>query len=549
MSKKLADLLFPGVDLTPKDMEEKYPVRQLDQGAQVTRFAPSPTGFLHIGGVYTALVSSIVAKSSNGVLFLRIEDTDKKRQIDEGIKKIIEGLSSFDIDFDEGAISESESRGNYGPYIQSQRTEIYHIYAKDLVERDLAYPCFCTPEELDDIRKEQIKIKANPGYYKQWAKCRNLSFEQIKEKIGAGIPYVLRLKSQGDEDKKIEIKDKVKGKTVLPENVTDIVLLKNDGVPTYHFAHAVDDYLMRTTTVIRGDEWLSSLPIHIQLFSYCGFKIPNYAHIAPIMKEDNGSKRKLSKRLDPEASVDYYIESGYPSEAVIEYLYRIINSNFEQWRQNTKEDRANFKFSFGKMSKSGALFDLKKLNEVSRNFIANMTTDNTVEAILKWSENFDHDFFDVLNKDLEYTKNIFSIDREKKNPRKDMEKWSDAKEYSSYFFNEYYEKNFFLPEHINKDDAVEMLSKYLDIYSSTDDNSAWFDKIKSLCDEENYTSSVKEYKKAPDKFKGHVGDISTLIRIAVTGRENTPDLCTVMKILGEEKVKVRIQEMINYLRG
>lgn len=549
MSKKLADLLFPGVDLTPKDMEEKYPVRQLDQGAQVTRFAPSPTGFLHIGGVYTALVSSIVAKSSNGVLFLRIEDTDKKRQIDEGIKKIIEGLSSFDIDFDEGAISESESIGNYGPYIQSQRTEIYHIYAKDLVERDLAYPCFCTPEELDDIRKDQVKIKANPGYYKQWAKCRKLSFEQIKEKIDAGIPYVLRLKSQGDEDKKIEIKDKVKGKTVLPENVTDIVLLKNDGVPTYHFAHAVDDYLMRTTTVIRGDEWLSSLPIHIQLFSYCGFKIPNYAHISPIMKEDNGSKRKLSKRLDPEASVDYYIESGYPSEAVIEYLYRIINSNFEQWRQNTKEDRANFKFSFGKMSKSGALFDLKKLNEVSRNFIANMTTDNTVEAILKWSENFDHDFFDVLNKDLEYTKNIFSIDREKKNPRKDMEKWSDAKEYSSYFFNEYYEKNFFLPEHINKDDAVEMLSKYLDIYSSTDDNSAWFDKIKSLCDEENYTSSVKEYKKAPDKFKGHVGDISTLIRIAVTGRENTPDLCTVMKILGEEKVKVRIQEMINYLRG
>ncbi|MDO5014641.1 MAG: glutamate--tRNA ligase [Clostridia bacterium] len=549
MSKQLAELLFPKVTLTPKDMEQKYPVRQLPQGAQVTRFAPSPTGFLHIGGVYTALVSLITAKSSDGILYLRIEDTDKKRQVDEGIKKIIDGLAAFDIDFDEGAISETESKGNYGPYIQSQRREIYHIYAKELVEKDLAYPCFCTPEELEQIREKQIQVKANPGYYGEWSNCRNLNFEEIKENIENGKPYVLRLKSQGDENKKITFNDKIKGKIELPENVADIVLLKNDGVPTYHFAHAVDDYLMRTTVVIRGDEWLSSLPTHFQLFSYCGFKFPKYAHISPIMKEEDGSKRKLSKRRDPEASVDFYLESGYPVESVIEYLYRIINSNFEQWRQTTKEDRSKFKFSFNKMSKSGALFDLQKLNEVSKNLIANMTTKETVKSIIEWSEKYDREFFEVLNKDLDYTYKIFAIDREKKNPRKDMTKWSDAKNYSAYFFDEYYTEKFFLPENIQKADAIYMLKKYIDIYDINDENSEWFNKIKTLCDEENYTSSVKEYKKNPGKFKGHVGDISTLIRIAVTGRENTPDLCTVMKILGEDKVKSRIHSMIDFLRG
>lgn len=548
---KLAQLLFPDVTGTVEELEQKYPERQLKEGARVTRFAPSPTGYLHIGGLFGALVDVLTAKATDGVAFLRVEDTDKKREIDDGVSAIINGFDSFGIDFDEGVTGFNTEKGAYGPYTQSQRAEIYHIVAKELVQKGLAYPCFCTAEELSDIRAEQEKGDALIwGYFGKWAKCRNLSFEEIEENIKAGKPYVLRFRSNGQEDKRIFFDDIIRGKIEMPENIIDEVLLKSDGIPTYHFAHACDDHFMRTTHVIRGEEWISSVPKHIALFKACGFKVPKYAHTPQVMKidEEDGTKRKLSKRKDPEAAVSYFVEEGFPKESLIEYLLTLLNSNFEDWRRaNPTADAFSFPFNLKKMSPSGCLFDLVKLNDVSKNVISVMTAETVYNYIAGWAEKFDEEFYKVFTKDPERSKAMVNIDRESPKPRKDIAKWSEVKEYFSYLFDEYYEPQFELPENVAKEDAKAILEKYLEVYSENDDKDQWFAKIKDICEPLGFTPNVKEYKKTPELFKGHVGDVSTIIRLAVTSRKNTPDLCSIMKLLGQDKVNDRINAVINSL--
>ena len=548
---KLAELLFPNVTETIEDLEKKYPERCLKEGARVTRFAPSPTGYLHIGGLFGALVDVLTAKATGGVAYLRVEDTDKKREIDDGVSAIINGFDSFGIDFDEGVTGFNTEKGAYGPYTQSQRAGIYHIVAKELVKKGLAYPCFCTAEELSEIRQEQEKGDALIwGYFGKWAKCRDLSIEEIEENIKSGKPYVLRFRSDGQEDKRIFFDDIIRGKIEMPENIIDEVLLKSDGIPTYHFAHACDDHFMRTTHVIRGEEWISSVPKHIALFKACGFKVPKYAHTPQVMKidEEDGTKRKLSKRKDPEAAVSYFVEEGFPKESLIEYLLTLLNSNFEDWRRaNPKEDAFSFPFNLKKMSPSGCLFDLIKLNDVSKNVISVMNAQTVYDYISNWAEKYDEDFFKVFTADPEKSKAMVNIDRESPKPRKDIAKWSEVKEYFSYMFDEYYEASFELPENISKEDAKAILVNYLKVYNSKDDKDIWFSKIKDLCEPLGFTPNVKEFKKNPELFKGHVGDVSTVIRLAVTSRKNTPDLCSIMSLLGQDKVNERINKVINEL--
>ena len=545
---KLAELLFPNVTGTVEDLEARYPERELKEGARVTRFAPSPTGYLHIGGLFGALVDVLTAKATDGVAFLRVEDTDKKREIDDGVSAIINGFASFGIDFDEGVTGFNSEKGAYGPYTQSQRAEIYHIVAKKLVQEGLAYPCFCTAEELSEIRQEQEKGDALIwGYFGKWAKCRDLSFEEIEENIKNGKPYVLRFRSNGQEDKRIFFDDIIRGKIEMPENIIDEVLLKSDGIPTYHFAHACDDHFMRTTHVIRGEEWISSVPKHIALFKACGFKVPKYAHTPQVMKidEEDGTKRKLSKRKDPEAAVSYFVEEGFPKESLIEYLLTLLNSNFEDWRRaNPTADAFSFPFNLKKMSPSGCLFDLIKLNDVSKNVISVMNAEAVYNYIAGWAEKFDEDFHKVFTADPEKSKAMVNIDREGNKPRKDIAKWSEVKEYFSYMFDEYYKASFNLPENIAKEDAKAILENYLKVYSTEDDKDIWFSKIKDLCEPLGFTPNVKEYKKSPELFKGHVGDVSTVIRLAVTSRKNTPDLCSIMSLLGQDKVNERISSVI-----
>lgn len=545
--ERLAQLLFPEINKTVQDYEDIYPPRQLPEGARVTRFAPSPTGFMHIGNLFSALISKLTANVSGGVFNLRIEDTDKKREIENGIDAIFAGLKAFNVMPDEGFVTPTQEKGIYGPYQQSKRKEIYQTVAKELVKQGLAYPCFCSPEELDEIRAEQEKENVNKGYYQKWAKCRSLSFEQIEENIKAGKPFVLRLKSNGDESKKCFFDDMIKGKIEMPENVQDIVLLKTDGIPTYHFAHAVDDHFMRTTHVIRGDEWISSVPVHLQLFKMCGFKAPKYAHIAPIMKEENGGKRKLSKRKDPEAAVAYYAQQGYTSTAVIEYLLTLANSNFEDWRRaNKTAEQSEFPFNIKKMSLSGALFDLVKLDDISKNIISTMSAQEVFEQSYEWAKENDEKLFALYEKDHDFAKSILAIDRDVPKPRKDIAKWSDIFDYISFYYDETLEEDFTLPESIDKELAVEILKNYIEVFNANDDKDTWFGKIKELCPKVGCTPNVKEYKKNPDQFKGHVGDVSTVIRIAVTCRKNTPDLHAIMALLGNDKVKERINKAIAY---
>lgn len=548
---KLADLLFPNITGTVAELEEKYPERNLPEGARVTRFAPSPTGYLHIGGLFGALVDVLTAKATKGVSYLRIEDTDKKREIEDGVSAIINGFDSFGIDFDEGVTGFNEEKGAYGPYTQSKRAEIYQTVAKELVQKGLAYPCFCTAEELSAIREEQEKGDALIwGYFGKWAKCRDLSFEEIEENIKAGKPYVLRFRSDGQEDKRIFFDDIIRGKIEMPENIIDEVLLKSDGIPTYHFAHACDDHFMRTTHIIRGEEWISSVPKHIALFKACGFRVPKYAHTPQVMKidEEDGTKRKLSKRKDPEAAVSYFVEQGFPKESLIEYLLTLLNSNFEDWRRaNPKEDAFAFPFNLKKMSPSGCLFDLVKLNDVSKNVVSLMDADTVYSYIAQWAEKYDTEFFNEFTKNPEFSRNMVNIDRESPKPRKDIAKWSEVKEYFAYMFDAYFTPAFDLPENIQKEDAKAILQKYAEIYDEADDKDAWFSKIKDMCEPLGFTPNVKEYKKNPDAFKGHVGDVSTVIRLAVTGRKNTPDLCSIMKLLGKETVTARINEIIKSL--
>lgn len=542
----MAELLLPNIDKKPDFYEELYPARNLSEGARVTRIAPSPTGYLHLGTLFAALVNRITATSTNGVFYTRIEDTDKKREIEGGIEDIIDGLNRFGITIDEGFVSGTEQKGEYGPYQQSQRAEIYQTYVKELIRQGLAYPCFCTAEDLEKVRNEQETQKIRTGYHGKWAKHRDITYEEAKALIDEGKPFVVRLKSPGNEDNKIIFEDAVKGKIEMPENDEDFVLLKSDGIPTYHFAHAIDDHLMHTTHVLRGDEWISSVPKHIQLFKILGFKPPKYGHISPIMKLDNGAKRKISKRKDPEAAVHFFAEQGYDSECVIDYLMTIAASDFEDWRRaNPDASYKTFKFNLKKMSVSGALFDEVKLIDVSKNRVSKLNSTQVYSKITDWAQEFDKEYFDVLTKNPEYTKSVFAIDRDVPKPRKDIAKWSESREYFSYMFNEFFVPCYELPENLNADDAKAFLEKYTAVYSTDDDRQAWFDKIKAIAPQIGFAAETKEYKANPDAYKGHAGDLSTVLRIAVTGRRNTPDLCSIMQVLGKDECLKRINNAIS----
>ena len=546
--KELAQLLFPNITKVPQDMEDMYPPRALKEGARVTRFAPSPTGFLHFGNLFTCMVSYKTAKTTDGVFYVRVEDTDQKRKVDGAIDVMLKGLSVYGINADEGVVGDEKEIGNYGPYYQSARVEIYQTYAKALVEQGLAYPCFCSADELDEIRTAQ-ENESIKGYWGKWAKCRDLSFEQIKANLDSGMSWTLRLKSPGDLEKKCYFDDMIKGKIEMPENVQDVVLLKSDGIPTYHFAHAVDDHLMRTTHVVRGDEWISSVPIHLQLFKVLGFKPPKYAHVSPIMKEENGGKRKLSKRKDPEAAVTYYAEEGYPQESVNEYMMTLANSNFEDWRRmNKTEPIEKFPFNLKKMSVSGALFDIVKLTDVSKNVISVMPAEKVFELAYAWAKEYQPQLAELFAQDEAKATAILNIDREGKKPRKDIAKWSDVLDYVSYMYDETFVPNYELNGNATPSLAVKVIEEYLKVVNLDDDKDAWFGRMKEVCPLVGCTPNVKEYKAEPEKFEGHVGDVSTIIRVALTGRTNTPDLFAITALLGEDTVKARLNSALNHYK-
>ena len=543
---KLANAMFPNITKTPADYEEQFPQRQLAEGARVTRIAPSPTGYLHLGTFFTSMVNRMTADSTGGLFFFRLEDTDKKREVEGGADDILKGMNDFGLTIDEGFVAPGEIKGAYGPYQQSQRADIYHAYVKTLVEQNLAYPCFCSEEARQAAREQQEAAKDRTGYYGKYAICRNLTAEEALAKIEAGESYVVRLRSMGSEENRIKFDDMIKGTIEMPENDEDIVLLKSDGIPTYHFAHAVDDHLMRTTHVIRGDEWISSVPKHLQLFKTLGFKAPKYAHVSPIMVEDNGNKRKLSKRKDPQAAMHFYAQQGYPADSVLEYLLTIANSDFEDWRRaNPTPARNTFKFNLKKMSVSGALFDLNKLNDVSKTTIARMDAEVVADKVIAWAEEYAPDFAALLKRDRAYTVAMFSIDRYNAKPRKDIAMWSEVPEYVSYFFPELYNNALELPEHISPADAAAVLSAYKGVYDASQDKDAWFATVKGICENLGFCPDVKQYKADPTAWKGHVGDVSSIIRIAITGRRNTPDLCSIMQTLGLDTVNSRLDAAIN----
>ena len=541
--KDLANLIFPDAK-TIEFYEKKYPERNLPEGAMVVRIGPSPTGSVHIGTIYQALIARTLADKTNGVFFLRIEDTDQKREVENGITDILDSLKYFEELPDEGMDTETTWLGEYGPYRQSMRKEIYIAYAKYLIEQGKAYPCFATAEELEDMRRTQEAAGVRPGYYGAWAKYRNLSVEEAAEKIKNGDQYIIRFKSNGSEEKKIKVHDVIKGNVIFPENDQDIVIIKADGLPTYHFAHAIDDHLMHTTHVIRGDEWLSSLPIHVQLFQELGFKAPKYAHTATILKNDNGNKRKISKRKDPEASASYYKEVGIPVQAVKEYLLNIANSSFEIWRkQNPEKSIKEFDFQLNKMSVSGALFDMVKLNDIGKNVISRYTAEQVYDESLAWAKRYDESLVELLN-DKDYSLKVLNIERGKAKPRRDIAKWSDVKNCIEYMYDDKFFTNtdeYEFDKISNKEEIKKILDLYMSkYYDEADDQQTWFNKIKDLAEEMGYAREVKEYKQNPDNFPGHVGDISTVIRVAITKRRNTPDLYEIMHVLGKDSVEKRL---------
>ncbi|MDD4734239.1 MAG: glutamate--tRNA ligase [Bacilli bacterium] len=546
-NKDLANLIYPNVTMTLDDYEKKYPERNLEEGAVVSRFAPSPTGFVHMGSLLAAFIERKVPQDTNGVFYLRIEDTDQKRSVENGIQGIIDDLKNFDITMDEGVVSETEQKGNYGPYIQSQRKEIYEAFAKHLIEQGLAYPCFCKQEEIDEIREIQEKKKERLGYYGRWAKCRELSNEERIKRINNGEEYIVRLKSLGNFDNKIVVNDLVCGKLEFPENDLDIVLIKSDGLPIYHFAHLVDDHLMRTTHVLRGEEWVSSLPIHIQLFKTFGFKIPKYAHLGLIMKiDENGSRRKLSKRKDPEAAVSYYHEKGIPIYATKLYLMTIANSNFELWMEsNPTKTIDEFKFDFKKMSASGSLFDVNKLLNISKNYISKLTALEVYNSLLTWSLIYDKDFSNLLTQYKDFSISILNIEREQKKPRKDYACYSEVKSQIWYMYDELFDSNDYKFQSIdNSKEIATILKSYMEKYFNISDKDTWFNNIRKLCDELGYASDMKDYKENPDKYKGNVADVSTVLRVALTKESMTPDLYEIMRILGKEKIERRYDKFI-----
>lgn len=546
-NKELADLLLPNVNSNIEYYENMYPSRNLSEGAIVTRFAPSPTGFVHMGSLFASFIGKKAATDSNGIFYLRIEDTDQKREVENGINGIINDLNNFGITVDEGAISETEEIGNYGPYIQSKRKEIYQTYVKYLIEQGLAYPCFCSPEEIEETRQIQEKRKQRIGYYGRYAKCRRLSFDEIKEKIENSESYIIRFKSPGSFDNRIKVNDLVKGEIEFPENDMDLVILKSDGLPTYHFAHVIDDHLMHTTHVIRGDEWISSLPVHIQLFKALNFKVPKYAHLSPIMKEEDGKKRKLSKRKDPEAAVNFYHEKGIPVEAVKLYLMTIANTNFEQWYDcNKDKSLSDFKFSFKKVSSSGALFDVDKLYNISKNYISYLKATDVYDGLLNWTSEFDKEFYDILIKHKDYAVNLFNIEREQKKPRKDYSCYSMIKDQVWYMFDELFIPNAYEFQSIeDKEEIKKILNLYINkYYNENDDKDMWFNKLKDLADELGYAREVKEYKNNPASYKGHVGDISMVLRVVLTTKSMTPDLYELMLLLGKDRIIKRYSDFI-----
>ena len=545
--KELADLIFPDV----KEIsyyEEKYPKRNLPEGAEVLRVAPSPTGNVHIGTIYQALLAKKLTKQTRGVFFVRIEDTDQKREIEGGVDQIIQSLKEFDLEPDEGMINETEWQGEYGPYKQSMRKDIYQSYAKYLLEQGKAYPCFATPEELNEMREKQKAAKIRTGCYGVWAKYRNLSLEEAAEKIKAGDSYIIRFKSPGREDRKIKHKDIIKGNVEFPENDIDEVIIKSDGLPTYHFAHAIDDHLMGTTIVTRGDEWLSSVPLHLQLFQELGFRAPRYAHTPTLLKNDEGNKRKISKRKDPEAAASYYGEIGIPALAVKEYLLNIANSSFENWRRQNKDKSIDeFDFQLNKMSVSGALFDMVKLNDVSKIVISRYSAEEVYKESMKWAQKYDKELLEILS-NKEYSLKVLGIERGNAKPRKDIAKWSDVKDNIIYMYDEKFQNNKEYPYQVINEKAE--INKIIDLYiekyyDEKDDKQTWFDKIKQLSGEMGYAKEVKEFKANPEMYKAHVGDVSTVLRVALTGRTNTPDMYEIMQVLGKESVLNRFEKAKN----
>ena len=546
--KDLANLMYPNVTKTKEDYEKIYPQRDLPENAIVTRFGPSPTGFVHMGSLLTAFIASKVAKDTNGVFFLRIEDTDDKRSVENGINGIVKDLKDFDIKIDEGPINDNEELGEYGPYIQTKRQEIYDAYAKYMVENDLAYPCFCTEKDLNDIRQNQEAKKERIGYYGKYAKCRCMDIEEAYNRIKNGDKYVLRLKSHGDFEKRVVVNDLCRGKIIFPENDIDHVLIKSNGIPVYHFAHPIDDHLMRTTHVLRSEEWLSSTPLHIEVFKALGFEVPKYAHLGLVMKiDENGTRRKLSKRHDPETAVSYYHEKGIPIEAVKLYLATISNSNFEAFLDsNPNATIDDFKFDFKKISASGTLFDLDKLLNISRNYISKLKASEVYDEAFKWANMYDKEFAILLEKYKDYSINIFNIEREQKKPRKDYDMYSNIKSQIWYMYDELYNNlDYDFGKINNIDEIKEILNDYINnYYDELDDKETWFNKIKELTDKYGYCSNMKEYKLNPDNYKGNVADIATVIRVSITTSQTTPDLYEILKLLGKDRIKQRI-EMIN----
>lgn len=541
-NKELAARLFPDVEHEPQYYLDMYPERNLPEGAIVTRFAPSPTGFVHIGGLYASLVAERIAHQSGGVFFLRIEDTDQKRTVENGVQSIIDVLKDFDVNFDEGAIGENGSDvGNYGPYTQTKRADIYRTFAKKLVEEGKAYPCFCSAEKLDMDRKRQEAVKMRTGYYGDFATCRNLSNDEIEAKLNAGEKFVIRMRSMGVNNKKIVHKDLIRGKVEFPENDIDQVIIKSDGIPTYHFAHVIDDHLMHTTYVTRGDEWLSSVPVHLQMFRTMGWEPPKYAHFSTIMKKEGETKRKLSKRKDSEAAVTYYFEEGYPNTSVNEYLLNIANSTFEPWRRsNPTIPYTEFNVKLGDMSASGSLFDLVKLTDISKDVISKMSGEEVYDRVIVWAEKFDKELYDLLTSNKEYAVKIFSIEKGGKKPRKDIAKWSDVRDQVSYFYPEIFDNKYEWPENISEEDRNAIINEYLTTYDYNDDKQAWFEKIKAICDKLGFASNNKDYKENPEKYKGNVSDVSNVIRVALTGRQMSPDMYEIMQVMGDKMTRERI---------
>lgn len=544
--KEYSDFLIPNVEHDYLYYEEKYPERKLSDGAMVTRFAPSPTGFVHMGSLYTSFSDLQLAKQTNGISYLRIEDTDQKREVENGIQGIIDDFKSLGISFDEG----EGFGGEYGPYVQSKRGDIYKAFAKKLIEEGKAYPCFCSADDLKEIREIQELNKERIGYYGSWAKCRNLSMEEVVERVNNNESYIIRLKSDGDFNKRIVLHDLIKGDIEMPENDMDIVIIKSDGLPTYHFAHAIDDHLMHTTHVIRGDEWVSSYPIHEELFKVLGFKLPEFAHIAPFTIREGNTIRKLSKRKDKEAAISFYYNKGVPTEVIRLYLATVNNSGFEEWyQQNPKLGIDDYKFSFDKMPVGGSLFDVEKLYSISRIYFSGLNKNEVYDGLINYTKNYDEEFHNVLVSNKEYSLNVLNIEREKDNPRKDIACYADVKELNWYMFNDLYNKHVKDYQFMKINDILEIkkiLTTYINkYYDYSDDQNTWFSKVKLLSEELGYAPEVKFYKKNPESYKGHVGDVSSVLRIVLTTKSQTPDLYLIMQVLGKDEVIKRYNDFVN----